>query len=389
MRCLLPAAILAAVAGCRADIKADAKTGPATVTNPPRESALTTITLTEDAVRRLGIEVAPVTMRAVPRTRTLGGEVVVPPGLAVTVTAPMAGTVLAPPGGSPPAGSSVRRGDAVFRLVLLPGDKSIAGAEEELAAAAARARLAEQRWRRADQMYKDALATQDEADAAHAEYVTAEAAARAARARLALLVSGEPTDTAGLQPLNVIAPVAGVIWRSLVAPGQTVSSGAPLFEVARIDSLWVRVPVYVGDVPSVLRGGVARVVPLNAEGPGLTARPVTAPPTADPLAASADLFYAVRNAGRPLRPGQRVAVEVPLRGEQKGLTVPWSAVVHDIHGGTWAYEQTGPATYVRRRVEVRRVAGDLAVLGAGLAEGAQVVVAGVAELYGAEFGNGK
>ena len=91
------------------------------------------------------------------------------------------------------------------------------------------------------------------------------------------------------------------------------------------------------------------------------------------------------NAKAVLRPGQRVGVRVKLKGEETSRVVPWSAVMHDINGGTWVYEQTAPQTFVRRRVEVRYVTGDLAVLASGPAEGARIVTAGAMELFGTEF----
>lgn len=85
-------------------------------------------------------------------------------------------------------------------------------------------------------------------------------------------------------------------------------------------------------------------------------------------------------------PGERVAVSLRLTGDDKSLTVPWSAVVQDIHGGTWVYERTKPRTFERRRVLVRRVVSDTAELSVGLAEGTVVVTAGAEELFGAETG---
>jgi hypothetical protein len=60
--------------------------------------------------------------------------------------------------------------------------------------------------------------------------------------------------------------------------------------------------------------------------------------------------------------------------------------VIDIYGGTWVYEQTAELEFIRRRVLVRYVAGDTAVLSHGPPPGAPVVVAGAAELFGTETG---
>jgi hypothetical protein len=71
------------------------------------------------------------------------------------------------------------------------------------------------------------------------------------------------------------------------------------------------------------------------------------------------------------------------------LVVPWSAVIHDINGGTWVYEQTAPHTYSRRRIEVLYVRDRVAALRRGPAVGNSVVKTGAAELFGTEFGVGK
>jgi multidrug efflux pump subunit AcrA (membrane-fusion protein) len=103
-----------------------------------------------------------------------------------------------------------------------------------------------------------------------------------------------------------------------------------------------------------------------------------------------DVFYELENdAGRTLRPGERVSVTVFLRGEEESLVVPWAAVVIDIHGGAWVYESLGKGRYQRRRVEVRQVDGDSAVLHSGPRPGTLVVTAGAAELFGTELGFSK
>ena len=75
---------------------------PATVEHPRTEAELSTVTLTPEAVKRLGIETVAVRTDRPPSTRTLGGEIVVPEGRGVVVTAPVAGTLTrrrsAPPG---------------------------------------------------------------------------------------------------------------------------------------------------------------------------------------------------------------------------------------------------------------------------------------------------
>jgi multidrug efflux pump subunit AcrA (membrane-fusion protein) len=164
-----------------------------------------------------------------------------------------------------------------------------------------------------------------------------------------------------------------------------------LFEVVSLNPVWIKVPIYVGDLPRIATDRDAVVGGL-ADAPGAAqkvAKAVAAPPSGDPLAATVNLFYEVENRDVTLRPGQRVGVTLPLKGEESALAVPLSALLRDIHGGAWVYENTAPHAYARRRVFVDRVVGDLAALSSGPKAGAKVVTVGAAELFGAEFGGGK
>ncbi len=73
---------------------------------PVKESALTTITLTPDAEKRLGIQTMTIERKTLQRTRTVGGEVVAPAGAERTVTAPFAGTLEVREACRPPARTS-------------------------------------------------------------------------------------------------------------------------------------------------------------------------------------------------------------------------------------------------------------------------------------------
>jgi multidrug efflux pump subunit AcrA (membrane-fusion protein) len=163
--------------------------------------------------------------------------------------------------------------------------------------------------------------------------------------------------------VDITAPISGVIQRVNAAPAQATTGGAPLVEITNQSTVWIRVPVYVGELNESARRAAA--------------------------ASTADLYYSLANNDGALRPGQRVDVTLSLRGAEESLIAPWAAVLHDVHGGAWVYEATAPQTFVRRPVEVRYVADSLAVLARGPAPGTKVVTAGAAELFGTEFGAGK
>jgi hypothetical protein len=70
------------------------------------------------------------------------------------------------------------------------------------------------------------------------------------------------------------------------------------------------------------------------------------------------------------------------------MVVPYSAVVYDKTGATWAYTNPEGLVYLRAAITVERIAEDVAILTSGPAVGTAVVTTGAAELWGVETGVG-
>ncbi len=372
---------------------------PALIPKVLKEDQVNAITLTAEAVERLALRTGPVERKPVRRARVYGAEVMVPPGQALLVSAPLAGTLRAPAGAFPRPGETVKKGQPVVELLPLLAPEGrvnlIAAkieADGQVKSAQTQLDAAQVALDRAERLLQGRAGSQRAVDEARAQVELAKKAVEAATARRDLMqkVVGE-LDRGTAAPLTLESPQDGLLRNVSALPGQTVPSGAALFEVVNLDRVWVRVPVCVGDLPEVDVGDEVAVAPLPARpgSPGLPARPVTAPPSANPAAGTVDLFYGLDNREARYSPGHRVGVRVRLKGEAVSLTVPWSAVIHDIHGGTWVYEQTAERSYARRRVAVQFVTGDTAVLAAGPAAGTRVVIAGAAELFGTETGFSK
>lgn len=152
---------------------------------------------------------------------------------------------------------------------------------------------------------------------------------------------------------------------------------------------WVRVAIYSGEAGLLDEKASAGIRSLGAPSKPLSVPPVAGPPTANALASTVDWYYALP-AETVLRAGQRVSVEIAtLESNEERLVLPFSSVLHDIHGGQWVYEQTSAHTYTRRRVQVARLAGGDAILSTGPSAGAKIVTDGSAELFGTEFMTGK
>jgi RND family efflux transporter MFP subunit len=376
---------------------------PATATKSVKESDLNVVTLTPEAEKRLDVRVEAAERKKVPRTRFFGGQVVVPPGRSVIVSAPFAGTVAAPENAKPlAAGASVKQGQPVFALLPLLTSEArttlttaLVDAEGMINSAEVQLDAAKVALERAKQLVGDNAAPKRTLDDAQAQFDLARKALEAAKSRRESLARAIQGGQAGsVAPLTVPSPESGVLRNVQAAPGQMVSAGAPLFEVINTDQVWIRVQVYAGDVNTVAADKPATVGLLGAAGgreagAPKAAQPVAAPPSADALGSTVDLFYELDNTDGSLNPGERVGVTLSLRDEEESLAVPWSAVVFDINGGAWVYENVAPHAYARRRVQVRHVVDSLAVLAGGLQPGAPILTQGAAELFGYEMGFAK
>jgi membrane fusion protein, heavy metal efflux system len=395
--------MLGNVAGCQppSSPTAPAKSAaPSKVSAPAKESDLATVTLVPEAETRLGLALVPVERAPVPRTSTYGGEVIIPPGRLISVASPFSATIQAPAGAEVPhPGQAVQRGQPIFVLVPILSPESRATmapllieAEGQVKQAREQLHIAKVNLDRAENLVRDRLGGSATLVDAKARYDLAQTNLKAAEDRREILAKvASDVDSGSISAQTVAAPAAGTLQNVHAAVGQKVASGALLFDVASLDPVWVRVPVYVGDLSRLATDKPASVGGL-ADTPGdeqHLARPVAAPPSGDPLAATVNVFYEVENKDDALRPGQRVGVTLPLKGDDQSLVVPRAALLRDIHGGAWVYEKVGDHSYARRRILVDRVVGDLAALASGPKPGAQVVTAGAAELFGIEFGGGK
>lgn len=370
------------------------KTAPSSIENPVKESDLTTVKLTSEAVKRLGIQAQPIEQKSTSRTRIYSGEITSVPGQSMTMTAPVSGTILALKNGTlPQAGSAVTKGQVLYRLLILPSEKDLISAQEDVKLRKVQYDVAVEKLRRADQLLKDKAGSVRAKQDAEAELANITAGLRVAEARVELMKGNSSADvTDKLSTLNIESAVTGFIQKVYASPSQVVSANAPVMDVSATSPLWIRVPVYAGDLNAIDDKSAAYVRNLsdfNGSANGATASRVNGPQTADPLSSSADVFYEMSNKDGVFRPGQRVSVTVPLKSDQASLVIPFSAVAYDINGGTWVYEMPSPDTFIRRRVELANVENGMAVVRRGPAAGTMIVTEGVAELFGTEFGGAK
>ena len=374
---------LASASACASPPAASHAAPPSEVLHAITEAEMPTVVLTPEAVARLHIETSVVRAGAVPRTRLVGGEVIIPPGHTNTVTAPIAGQVHFA-GSAPMPGASVEAGATFLRLTAIaPADRDTrARVVREVSAAEANLAALELRVTRNQSLVDQRSGSARALEEATAARDVAQADLTTARARASMLLRAPLLSDVAM---TVRVPNGGVIRTLSVAEGQAVAAGAPLFEIVGVDALQVRVPVYSGDIQRLNLEAPAQVQ-HTGDARSVEAHFTAGPPTAEPERSTVDRYLALPvDAG--FVTGERVLVNLPLQDSAEALTVPAASVVLDAWGGAWVYLCEG-VRFTRARVDpLRRVADDF-VLARGPAVGACVVSVGAVELFGAEFAPG-
>lgn len=373
--------LLIVLAGCEEERAAEA---------PTEIVARGVLHLTAEQQAKLGMAVELVARRDVKPERKFSGIVALRPACEVVVKSPMTGFVAPAEGETMTLGTRVERDKplGIVRVLLSPQEEAqLVALREEVDTAIRQSelsmRLAKTQMDRLSSAGGVVATTRLEelADT----YEKSQVSLEEAKQKLPYLPTERADKAIGLRPVDVAAPLDGVLTAVFVRYGQFVLQGDPLWTLEDRSKVWVRVGVYDADLPQILRDEpVAVLLPGVKE--ALVAQPVELPLTNKPDARFVELTYEVDNPHLALRPGQTVTAVVPLTGRSREVVVPASAVLLDGQDNAWVYAQTAPTEFRRSKVEL---GGHLAdggiVVRRGLAEGERIVTVAAQSLYGEEF----
>ena len=127
--------------------------------------------------------------------------------------------------------------------------------------------------------------------------------------------------------ITITAPVGGVVTELLVREGMTVASGATLFRISGLHTVWANAEVPEGQA-ALLRPGT-RVVATAAAAPGTTyqGRVQALLPEINATTRTLKARVELANPGQRLVPGMFVAMQFMDMGGRKALLVPTEAVI--------------------------------------------------------------
>jgi len=347
------------------------------------------IRLSQEQVERIGIELLELKTATLSRVNESTGWLEVPQGGEVVLRAPVAGFLAkAGNGRLPVLGEKVPKSGpcAVVQMFLSPLEISqLVVAKEDadiqIQQSQVTMQLAEAQLRRLKDAPNAVAGTR--VDEVRDLYERSKIALFEAREKLPFLVS-EPYDKSiPLKPVNLTSPISGVITQAHAVDGQLLLQGDPVWTIGDWSTLWLRVPVFEGDLAAVRRDAPA-FVRYSRSGPAKECAPVQFPVPTKPLTRTIDVVYVVDNRDGAFRPGQALVVGLPLAGQTDAVVVPRSAVVYDTWGTAFVYVQPEPQEFVRRRVELGPPTAAGFPIVHGVAAGEVVVTTGAAALHAEE-----
>ena len=180
-----------------------------------------------------------------------------------------------------------------------------------------------------------------------------------------------------LADTRLASPIAGIVVRRGVDPGEMAAAGMPAFTIVAVDPVTVRVGIPEAQIGQVRHGAAAAVAVPALAGRRFDARVTMIGVAADPASRTYPVKLAVPNPDRALLPGMIAEARITGAGMTRALTGPGLAVVRDADGATLVFVYF-PA---ERRVYGKRVTVGAPVdreveIVSGLAADDMVVVAG-------------
>lgn len=362
----LPAALAALLFVTTASAAEQAQT-PASAPAPAPDAAAAApaapLVLQTSQLKALGIETARVADLSGRGGGQLPARVLVPNAQMRIVAAPVAGMIeqllVAP-------GDSVKRGQVVARLA----SPQALELQRDALQSGSQAQLLQQNLKRDELLYAEGLIAESRLQATRA--AAAQAAALASERRQGLALAGATPGKLG-GPLQLVAPIDGVVLEQGAQLGQRVEGAALIYRIAALKPLWLEI-----QAPVELAAGLKPGMPVQIADSNVRGKLIAIGRAVDAASQTVLLRAEVDAGAETLRPGQLIEVGLALAGDTKQLTLPSSALVRHQNENLVFVQLDGSDKEVRfeaRRVRVLSQGGG-SVLVEGLTPQMRVVVKG-------------
>ncbi|OFW29649.1 MAG: hypothetical protein A3H97_01785 [Acidobacteria bacterium RIFCSPLOWO2_02_FULL_65_29] len=278
-----------------------------------------------------------------------------------------------------PLGAYVRAGQPLATI------RSPEAAEAAAALDSARSAelLARRSLARERELFERKVSAQREVLEAEAAFASAEAAVRAAEARLAAKGFSAPSEsTHGTDPVvTVTSPIDGTVIERTAAADAPVGPDSVLFTIADLSALWLTVRVPETSVAAIRRGQTVSVVVGGMPDRPVEGRVDYIAPIVAPETRSVDVRVQVPNRNGELRPGASASARFdlpnrPPSSSGEALVLVPRAAVQELNQASVVFVPTGERQFTPQPVTLGSSYGSEVEILAGLEAGDRIVVQG-------------
>jgi len=334
------------------------------------------VPLSQDAVERAGIVVAPVTSGTAATDLRLPGVVEPNAYRQVVVTPLVAGRVTKV---APALGDRVRRGQTLAEIY----SPALAEAQTRYVSAQAMLDAHDRELQRTQKLVEIGAASRQELEKIHAEHAAQTAAVESARSQLELL-GVSPSALENMAPghtvsatTNVPAPIDGVVTERGANIGLNVDTATKLFTVVDLSTVWVVADLYEKDFSQVRVGSESAITTSAHPGVTLRGRVSYIDPQVSADTRTAKVRIEVANASGELRLGMYADVVVAGVSGTSAPRVLRNAV-QNVGDRTVVYlaNPKEPGKFVEREVRLGQTSGQQVEVVSGVQPGDVVVTEG-------------
>lgn len=346
-----------------------------------------TVQIKREDQGRAGIQVAAVTVRSMPRSVSVPGQVAMDEQHTDHIGAIADGRVqsvyVLP-------GDTVHRGQTLAILHSHSVHDTVEGlvqAYDKLRRQGSAITYATQKRDRYDRLYSIQAASLEEKQGseqelaeAHKNQEDAQAVVLGEREHLAELLQVKPESLNAnnlyereLVPIRAVAD--GVVITRSVTPGQVVNTGDEAFITSNLSTVWVNAAVTEQDLPNVHVGSTVNVSPPTAGRPAFAGRVSMLGNVVDPQTRTLPVRVVVPNTGRQLRPNMFVTASIDEPATRTAIFVP-SDALQDVNGFRVVFVTADGTTFQARAVKTGQQSGGMVEIVEGLQPSDHVVVNG-------------
>lgn len=285
-------------------------------------------------------------------------------------------------------GSEVKAGELLYQIDPTTYQATLAGAEASLARAEASEYSARLRAQRIAALAKNRAVSEQ-------EQIDADAAWKQAQAEVAAAKAALQNARINLDYTRVVAPIAGRIGKSQVSEGALVTAqqGTALAVIQQLDRVYVDVSQSAGELLQLkkkfalnkdegekpLTTSVKVVLDDNSEY-AETGVLEFSDVSVDQGTGTVTIRGIIANPRHLLLPGMFVRARLSSERPEPTITVPQAALVRNNRGQAMVMLVSAQGTVEARPVETGQNVGDHIVVSKGLAEGEQLIVAGLQKI---------